>query len=102
VDITVEDDGPGIPQAERQRVFDAFYRLDRSRDRNTGGFGLGLAIANKAVMLHDGKIVIADSALGGAKFSLVIPGSGSVIKGSVALSVAGRTALCLMPFQQTK
>jgi signal transduction histidine kinase len=75
---TVEDDGPGIPEEERQRVLEPFYRLDRSRDRNTGGFGLGLAIAQKAVALHGGKIVVTASALGGARVSLIIPANDDV------------------------
>lgn len=66
--VCVEDDGPGIPAEERTRVFEPFYRLDRSRDRETGGFGLGLAIAQKAVALHGGDIRVTESALGGAKF----------------------------------
>jgi two-component system OmpR family sensor kinase len=71
--IVVEDDGPGIPEAERERVFDAFYRLDRSRDRATGGFGLGLSIARKAVALHGGSIAIDASPLAGARFTIVLP-----------------------------
>lgn len=73
VHITVEDDGPGIPPAERSRVFEAFYRLDRSRDRATGGFGLGLSIAQKAVAAHGGSIVVDDSPLGGARFTITLP-----------------------------
>lgn len=73
VEFTIEDDGPGIEPDQRSRVFDPFYRLDQSRDRNTGGFGLGLAIAQKAVQLHGGVIEISDSILGGAKFSFTIP-----------------------------
>ncbi|HYD95063.1 MAG TPA: ATP-binding protein [Noviherbaspirillum sp.] len=73
VEILVEDDGPGIPADERERVFDPFYRLDRSRDRNTGGFGLGLAIAQKAVGLHGGEISAEESPLGGARFVTRIP-----------------------------
>jgi two-component system OmpR family sensor kinase len=70
--IAIEDDGPGIPADERERIFQPFYRLDRSRDRETGGFGLGLAIAQKAIALHGGKIDVSDSALGGAKFSITL------------------------------
>ncbi|HXA47055.1 MAG TPA: ATP-binding protein [Burkholderiaceae bacterium] len=71
--ISVEDDGPGIAPDQRQRIFEPFHRLDSSRDRDTGGFGLGLAIANKAVQLHGGYIVVSDSVLGGAKFTLTLP-----------------------------
>jgi two-component system OmpR family sensor kinase len=73
LEIVVEDDGPGIPQAERERIFEPFYRLDRSRDRATGGFGLGLSIARKAVELHGGTIRAEGSALGGARFVITLP-----------------------------
>lgn len=68
--IDVEDDGPGVPVDERERVFQPFYRLDRSRDRETGGFGLGLAIAQKAIALHGGSITVSESTLGGARFCI--------------------------------
>ncbi|QJD98813.1 two-component sensor histidine kinase [Massilia forsythiae] len=74
IEIAVEDDGPGIPEEERERVFDPFYRLDRSRDRATGGFGLGLSIARKAVALHGGSLRVERSALGGARFVVNLPG----------------------------
>jgi two-component system OmpR family sensor kinase len=73
VEIVVEDDGPGIPETERERIFEPFYRLDRSRDRATGGFGLGLSIARKAVELHGGTIVAGASPLGGASFAITLP-----------------------------
>jgi two-component system OmpR family sensor kinase len=72
--LAVEDDGPGIPQDERERIFEPFYRLDRSRDRATGGFGLGLSIVRKAVLLHGGTITVEQSELGGAKFVITLPG----------------------------
>lgn len=73
LEITVDDDGPGIPSEEREHIFDAFYRLDRSRDRATGGYGLGLSIARKAVALHGGALFAEDSDLGGARFVLQLP-----------------------------
>ena len=73
VEIVVEDDGPGIPQAERERIFAPFYRLDRSRERSTGGFGLGLSIARKALELHGGTISVEAAALGGARFVMRLP-----------------------------
>jgi two-component system, OmpR family, sensor kinase len=72
--IIVEDDGPGIPDSERDRIFEPFYRLDRSRDRASGGFGLGLAIARKAVRLHGGDIDAGTSPLGGALMRLRFQG----------------------------
>lgn len=71
--FVVEDDGPGIPPAERLRVFEAFYRLDRSRDRTTGGFGLGLAIVHKIVSRHKGRIWVENSPAGGARFVIELP-----------------------------
>jgi len=73
IEIAVDDDGPGIPEAERAKVFEPFYRLDRSRDRATGGFGLGLSIARKAVMLHGGALRVESSRLGGARFVVWLP-----------------------------
>ena len=73
IEIAVDDDGPGIPREERERIFEPFYRLDRSRDRATGGFGLGLSIAQKAVSLHGGAIVVSESPLGGARFVITLP-----------------------------
>jgi signal transduction histidine kinase len=73
VEIVIEDDGPGIPDDERERIFEPFYRLDRSRDRATGGFGLGLSIARKAVVLHGGTLRVEASALGGARFVIALP-----------------------------
>lgn len=71
--IAVEDDGPGIPAEERERIFEPFYRLDRSRDRATGGFGLGLSIVRKAVLLHGGTVHVEGSGLGGARFVVSLP-----------------------------
>ncbi|MEN3277246.1 MAG: two-component system, OmpR family, sensor kinase [Massilia sp.] len=73
VTIAVEDDGPGIPAEERERIFEPFYRLDRSRDRATGGFGLGLSIVRKAVQLHGGSVHVEGSSLGGARFVVSLP-----------------------------
>jgi two-component system OmpR family sensor kinase len=73
VDIVIDDDGPGIPESEREHVFEPFHRLDRSRDRATGGFGLGLAIARKALLLHGGSIRADDATLGGARFVISLP-----------------------------
>ncbi len=68
--VHVDDDGIGIPEGEREHIFSAFTRLDRSRDRSTGGYGLGLAIARRVLELHGGTAYAAASPLGGARFTL--------------------------------
>jgi signal transduction histidine kinase len=69
--IAIEDSGKGIPEAERDTVFKAFTRIDDSRNRETGGYGLGLAIVARIVELHGGKALVETSeSLGGAKFVL--------------------------------
>ncbi len=73
VSVHVDDDGIGIPEEERERIFSAFTRLDRSRDRSTGGYGLGLAITRRAAELHGGRVKVTDSPLGGARFTLSWP-----------------------------
>ncbi|MGK5029907.1 ATP-binding protein [Janthinobacterium sp. MDT1-19] len=70
--IVIEDDGPGIPADQRERVFAPFYRLAREQDHTAAGHGLGLAIAARAVALHGGAIAIDDSPLGGARFTIYI------------------------------
>ncbi|MFC5262098.1 sensor histidine kinase [Kribbella qitaiheensis] len=71
--VTVEDDGDGIPEQERSRVFERFVRLDASRDRGSGGSGLGLAIVDEVVRGHGGTVEISESALGGARFVVKLP-----------------------------
>lgn len=70
--ITIADDGPGIAEADRQRVFDRFTRLDDARDREHGGAGLGLAIARDVVHAHGGEIYIEDNEPG-ARFTATLP-----------------------------
>lgn len=72
-EIWVDDDGIGIPDDERERIFEPFYRLDRSRDRATGGFGLGLAISRRALEAQGGTLTVESSPLGGARFRLWLP-----------------------------
>jgi len=71
--IIVEDDGPGVPQSNWSNLFDPFVRLDKSRDRNSGGIGLGLAIVRRYMEWHQGQVTIADSEPNGAKFILSWP-----------------------------
>jgi two-component system sensor kinase ParS len=71
--LAVEDDGPGIPEADREKVFKAFTRLDDSRSRGTGGYGLGLAIVARIAVLHGGAARIETSRLGGARIVIAWP-----------------------------
>ena len=71
--LTVDDDGAGVPEAERERVFERFVRLDDSRARDTGGSGLGLAIVRELVALHGGSARVETSRLGGARFVVDLP-----------------------------
>ncbi len=73
MEITVDDDGPGIPPDKREDVFKAFYRLDESRNKETGGVGLGLSIARDIITSHGGKIELTDSELGGLRVLISIP-----------------------------
>ena len=74
--IEVEDDGPGVPAADRERIFERFTRLDDARSRESGGFGLGLAIVRDIVERHHGTIEVTDAAAApgtGARFTIHIP-----------------------------
>ena len=73
--LVVEDDGPGIPEADRERVFDRFTRLDEGRDRDAGGAGLGLAMVRAIVERHGGTVAVDAGALGGARFVVRLPAS---------------------------
>lgn len=68
--INVDDDGPGVPPAERERLFEPFTRLEGARDRESGGVGLGLAIVKSVAEWHGGEARISDSPLGGARVSI--------------------------------
>lgn len=71
--LVIGDDGPGIPSADRERVFDRFVRLDTDRSREGGGSGLGLAIVAELVTAHHGSVEIDDRPGGGARFTVAIP-----------------------------
>lgn len=73
VTLSVEDDGPGVPAADRERIFERFVRLDESRTRDAGGSGLGLAIVHDIVSAYDGNVVVTESKLGGARFLITLP-----------------------------
>nr|WP_225728395.1 MULTISPECIES: HAMP domain-containing sensor histidine kinase [unclassified Nocardia] len=71
--IVIDDDGPGIPEADRSRIFDRFVRLQDDRARATGGSGLGLAIVAEIVAAHGGTITVTESPWGGARFVIDLP-----------------------------
>ena len=71
--LTVADDGIGIPEADRERVFERFYRTDRSRSRKTGGVGIGLTIASAIVRAHGGAICVESREGEGSRFTVTLP-----------------------------
>jgi signal transduction histidine kinase len=75
--IVVDDDGPGIPEPDRERVFERFTRLDQGRGRDTGGAGLGLSLVRSVAGAHGGRAWIEGSPLGGARVVVALPAAGS-------------------------
>ena len=73
--VAVEDDGPGIPETERERVFEPFYRVETSRSRATGGVGLGLSVVRGAVRAHGGDIALANRSERGLCATVTLPES---------------------------
>lgn len=77
VALTIDDDGDGIPLADRDRVFDRFVRLDDARARDTGGSGLGLSIAREIARAHGGAVRVEDAPTGGARLRVELPAAAS-------------------------
>jgi signal transduction histidine kinase len=73
IEIIIDDEGPGIPERELSRVFDPFYRLEGSRSRETGGVGLGLAIAQSIVQAHRGELVLSNRPTAGLRARISLP-----------------------------
>ena len=71
--ISVDDDGPGIPQKERSKVLQPFYRVEASRSRDTGGIGLGITIAADIINNHGGNFFLDKSPLGGLRAKIYLP-----------------------------
>jgi signal transduction histidine kinase len=76
--IEVRDHGPGVPPTSLEDLFRPFYRLDDSRERKTGGVGLGLAITKQAVVLHGGKVIAANAPGGGLEVQITLPATPSI------------------------
>jgi two-component system phosphate regulon sensor histidine kinase PhoR len=77
--VEVHDSGPGIPHEHRARIFERFYRIDKSRTRAGGGAGIGLSIAQWAVMMHGGKIEVECETAPGSIFRISLPKSASSV-----------------------
>lgn len=73
VRLWIDDDGSGIPEVDRERVFQRFVRLDEARTSDRGGSGLGLAVVRSTVERLGGAITIDNSPLGGARFAVTLP-----------------------------
>jgi signal transduction histidine kinase len=73
VTLVVADDGPGVPEQQRERIFERFVRLDESRHTDSGGAGLGLAIARDIARDHGGDIEVGERDGGGARFVVTLP-----------------------------
>lgn len=73
IEITIDDEGPGIPESEIERVMQPFYRVEESRNRDTGGVGLGLAIAQAAVQTHGGELLLSNRPSGGLRAMVRLP-----------------------------
>ncbi len=71
--LSIDDDGPGVPEDKREEVFKAFYRVEGSRNKDTGGVGLGLAIAKDIIVSHGGSIELSDSDMGGLRVLISLP-----------------------------
>lgn len=71
--VRVTDDGPGIPDADLANLFEPFFRVDRSRSKKSGGYGLGLSICKRILDAHGGSIAVANNAGRGATFTLTLP-----------------------------
>jgi signal transduction histidine kinase len=71
--LTIDDDGPGVPPEDRERIFERFTRLDADRARLSGGTGLGLAIVARIVESHLGTVAMTESSNGGARAEVVLP-----------------------------
>jgi signal transduction histidine kinase len=98
VTVRISDDGPGIPDADISNLFEPFFRVDRSRSKKTGGYGLGLSICKRIMEAHGGNIIAQNNAGGGASFILTLPTAAAGQKSAkgtepdVAFAPLGNTA----------
>ncbi|MBI2830333.1 MAG: PAS domain-containing sensor histidine kinase, partial [Chloroflexi bacterium] len=78
VEVSVTDSGEGIPPEELPNIFERFYRVDKSRNRATGGYGLGLTISKRIIETHGGKIEVQSEVGKGSRFSFTVPVSNAL------------------------
>ncbi|GGB99298.1 sensor histidine kinase [Cellulomonas carbonis] len=88
-EVVVEDDGAGVPEADRERVLERFVRLDEAREREAGGSGLGLAIAREVAREHGGDVLLGSSSLGGLEARLALPVPRAADAGATASRATG-------------
>ena len=97
VTLAVRDEGPGIPAAEHERVFERFFRLDESRRRHTGGSGLGLAICREVLRALGGRIQVAASSPAGTTFEITLPGADRTAAAPAGATDAGPAGHAVAP-----
>jgi len=90
--VAVEDNGPGVPKAEREHIWEPYYRLGRETDASVGGSGIGLSIVRELVLLNGGRAWVEDAPSGGARFVVEFP-RGDDPAAAVAPMPARRTAM---------
>ncbi len=73
IKISICDQGPGVPEDKLERLFEPFVRLSEARDRDSGGYGLGLAIAQRSITFHQGEIIASNREQGGLCVDVILP-----------------------------
>jgi len=80
LELAVEDEGPGVPLADRERIFEPFFRMRMAEQSEVSGHGLGLAICKSIALTHGGRIQVSERPGGGARFSVFLPATGESVR----------------------